>query len=82
MTAPVDKMTRDELLYAFSQKAGCYHSRYQATSLWLRLRERLSVEQRNRIADCWIHILDCNEDPKHLHKACKEIAEEYKLENS
>ena len=73
MTAPIDMLTRDQLLDRFQANAGCMHSQAEANSAWLRLRVHLTEDQRGHVVTAWGHHRDVGEGREELDIVCDEI---------
>lgn len=76
-SAPVDRMSRVELLDRFQAKARCAYTQEQAMSLWLRLRTHLTEKQATAISVGWGHIKDCGESPAEMDAACQQVRSDW-----
>jgi hypothetical protein len=74
MTAPVEKLSKDELLDRFHAKAGCYHTQREARSVWRYLSPQLTREQQAKLLVAWGHAAGIsNTDRSELDGVCQAI---------
>lgn len=73
MTAPIEKMTKEQLLNRFQSKAGCMHTQDEAERCWMRLCSYLTEEQRTALFQGWNHHEMCREGRRELDEVCNEI---------
>jgi hypothetical protein len=73
MSAPIEGLTKEQLLNVFQAKAGCMHTQGEANSAFLRLREYLTLDQRATLASAWGHHRDVGEGREELDDVCNEL---------
>ena len=78
MTAPVDKLSREQLLDRLQAKAGCMHTQEEADSLWTRLIVHLTAKQRSQLSTAWGHHMDVREGREELDIVCGEIRKSWR----
>ena len=80
MTAPVDDLSREQLLDRFQAKAGCMHTQDEAMSVWKRLKWHLTERQVSMLSDDWGHHVDVHHGRAGIDVVCGEIRKAWRGE--
>jgi hypothetical protein len=73
MSAPVDSLSREQLLDRFQATAGCMHTQCEAQSVMLRLRFYITERQYGFLGTAWSHHCDVGLGREELDAVCEEI---------
>jgi len=73
MTAPIELLSKDQLLDKFQSKVRCMHTQDQAEVYWLRLQRHLTEGQKTALFQGWDHHVTCREGCRELDEACNSV---------